>query len=258
MLSLPQISDIDWNNTNNYISKSRLNLWFFCEIKYRKQYVEKCLPRKDTHATSIGTRYHNFMEIFMGVADQYPVEKWMDFIHPDFTDEEVSMLKWSIRREIDRYNENPLYWKPIALEYKIIDHTHNLRGIIDRIDQVDDHTIEILEYKTSKKADKRKLQLEFGFYDLLLDSVEELKGYKRKYTVIYPRLQQAITLKPSRHSTIMGHIDKILSAIENDKFTPTCGFDIHTYTPEYATSFCTLCSLEDIARYNEIVNYRGG
>jgi hypothetical protein len=161
------------------------------------------------------------MELFMAVADKYPTDQWHTFIHPDFTEEEIPMLKWTIDLEIERYKANPELWKPIALEYQIVDHEHKIRGIIDRIDQIDDSTVNIIEYKTSKSHDKAKLQMEFGFYDLLLDAVPELEGYKRKYTVIYPRFQKVIELNPSNVPNEK-RIKDIFDAIENDSFKPAC------------------------------------
>ena len=124
IITLPICTDEEWDGAGNFLSKSRLSLFKFCEIKYRKQYIEKCLPYESSHASSIGLRYHQFMETFMQVAHKYPVDKWMDFIHPDFNEEERPMLEWSIQREIERYNTNPEYFTPIGFEYRIVDHSH--------------------------------------------------------------------------------------------------------------------------------------
>lgn len=241
---LPLVTNEEWNNCNDYISKSRLNLFEFCEIKYRKQYIDHVLPKEDTHATTIGTRYHNFMETFMEVAPKHGTDRWHEFIHPDFTEEEKPMLQWSITREINQHNtygELPV----LATEYRVIDHTNKLRGIIDYIGVLDDETISVVEYKTSKKIYKPKLQLEFGFYDVLLDSIKELEGYKRTYTVINPRLQQAVSFSPSRHTTIMRKLQNLHEAIAKNNFKPLCKGD-------YATTFCDKCSLEEIETYNNI------
>jgi len=256
MITLPVCTDEEWENAGDFLSKSRLSLFQFCGIKYRKQYIEKCLPYESSHASSIGLRYHQFMEIFMAVAHKYPTEQWMSFIHPDFNEEERPMLEWSIKREIERYNANPKYFTPIAFEYRIIDYEHKLRGIIDRIDQDDENTINIIEYKSTQSINKQKLQMEFGFYDILLDCIDELQGMKRIYTVINPRLQKVVSFNPSRRSTIFKKVQAIYDAIENNEFRPACGLDVDTFTLGYATSFCSICSLEEIAEYNGLINYR--
>ena len=255
-ITLPIFTEEDWANSSNYLSKSRLVLMDFCEIKYRKQYIDKCLPYESSHASTIGTRYHEFMELFMAVAHKYPTDKWLSFIHPDFTAEERPMLEWTINLEIERYNDDPELWSPIAMEYQVVDYVDELRGIIDRMDILDESTINVIEYKTTQSINKSKLQLEFGFYDILLDSIEVLKPYKRVYTVINPRLRKVVSFNPSRKSTIQKRIDKIKNAIETNEFKPTCGVNVDTFEVEYATNFCTICSLEEIAMYNKLVNFR--
>lgn len=258
MITLPICTDQTWDDASDCISKSRVSLFEFCPVKYRKQYIEHSLPYESSHASSIGTRYHEFMELFMQVAHKYPTEQWMSFIHPDFNEEERPMLEWSIDHEIERYNETPDYFTPIAFEYRIVDHNHQLRGIIDRIDQIDENSINVIEYKTTQSINKKKLQMEFGFYDILLDSIEEVHDFKRTYTVINPRLRKIVSFNPSRKSTIFKKLQAIYDAIENDDFKPLCGLDVDTFTLGYATNFCTICSLEEIARYNGLVNYRVG
>lgn len=253
---LPDLHDETWDGANNYLSKSRLVLFKFCGIKYRKQYIDKCLPYEESHASTIGLRYHSFMELLMDVAEKYPTEQWYSFIHPDFTEEEVPFLKWSIDIEIERYKNDPEYFKPIGIEYRIVDHVNKIRGIIDRIDQLDDETINVIEYKTTVRIDKPKLQMEFGFYDMLLDSIPELKNYKRKYTIYYPRMEQIVVLNPSRRATIEKKIKAVYDAIESGEFKPNCGINLDTMRLEYSTNFCTLCSLEEIAQYNGLVNYK--
>jgi hypothetical protein len=240
---LPIISDEEWKSGSDYISKSRCALYKFCPLKYRKQYIEKVLPYESTHATTVGTRFHEFAETFIGLYQNYPVSEWGRFIHPDFVEEEREMLNWFIEDEAFRYSCGS---RPIALELRVVDHEHKLRGMIDRIDQVNDEWINVFEYKTSQKVKKPDLSFEFAFYDILLDSIKELEGFKRKHTVIYPRLQKVLEFKPSRRSTVMNRIDQINNSIKNDLFKPSCDHD-------YATYFCSCCTLEEIAYHHEKV-----
>lgn len=250
MTVLPIITDDEWDVGSDYISKSRLSLYKFCPIKYKKQYIDKVLPRDGSHASTVGTRFHEFAELFMQVAKQHDPEKWMSFIHPEFSDEEVPQLTFFINRELQRLRDPETYqWEPIALEYRVVDNNGKIRGIIDRIDLIGEKFIEVIEYKTSQKISKPTLQFEFGFYDMLLDSVKELAGYKRRYIVINPRLEQVVSFTPSRRSTIERKLNNINYVIANDKFVPTCKGD-------YATAFCSICTLEEIALYNGFSNIR--
>jgi hypothetical protein len=188
---------------------------------------------------SIGTRFHEFAEMFYNVAEKYKPSQWKDLIHPDFIDEEKRMLENFINREIIRYNFiNPDYWLPLSTEYKLIDHTNHLRGIIDKIEQIDDNTIAIVEYKTGSKITKRSLQLEFGFYDIILDTIPELEGMRRLYYVYNPRLDDIQYFTPSRRSTIINNLQKVYDAMESNVYHPSC-------TPDFQMN-CTSCTMEEL------------
>jgi len=184
----------------------------------------------------------------MGVADKYPEEKWKSFIHPDFTNEETAMLDWWIDTEIERRKTVGEYWKPLAMEYRAINHGRRIRGIIDRIVQTSEDTIDVGEYKTTQSINKSKLMFEFGFYDVLLENVPELEGFKRTYTVINPRLKQIVSFNPSRLSTIIKKINKINDAIKNNEFKPACKYD-------YVFDWCNICTMEEITQYNGLMNF---
>ena len=246
-MELPILSDKEWDATNDYISKSRCVLFENCGIKYKKQYIDRTIPREGSHASTVGTRFHEFAELFMAVAGEHPVEKWKSFIHPDFTDEERSMLEWWIDYETERL-ETAYQWKPLAMEYRVINHQRKIRGIIDRVLQTGESTIDIGEYKTTQSINKQKLMFEFGFYDVLLENVPELKGMKRTYTVINPRLKQVVSFNPSRLATIIKKINKLNEAIETGKFKPACVHD-------YVYPWCNICSMEEITMYNGITNF---
>lgn len=240
MLVLPYASDDDWKNSSFFMSKSRISQYDMCPLKFKKQYVDKTLGYVDTHATLIGSRFHEFAETFMTHCYKYPPETWHKFIGQEYTQEELPMLNFLIESEKERYERGEF---PIALEYRIVNKELNMRGLIDRIDLVDEDVINVIEYKTSKSFDRRKLMMEFGFYSMLLDSIPELQNYKRKYTVINPRLQEIKEFPPSRNSTIINKINKINECIKTGIWKPVCKKD-------YALSFCDICTLEEIEYYN--------
>lgn len=230
-----------WDDAHSYFSKSRISSYKWCGIKFKKQYVDKTLEYQDTHSTLVGSRYHEFMELFMQEAPKYDPDKWHSFVHKDFTPEEQDLLHWTIDREIERYNRNPDYFEPIALEYKVVDHAHEFRGIIDRIEQFSDNIIDIVEYKTSKSIYKPSLQMEFGFYDIILDCIPELRGFRRRYYVINPRVKDIVYMNPSRKTTIFNKVSEIKSSIANDDFKPTC-------TPKYRMR-CDVCTMEELLEF---------
>lgn len=232
------ISDDAWNAHSHYFSKSRCNSYKFCPIQYKKSYVDKTYVSPPNFAMTLGSRFHEFAETFMAICNKYPVDTWSSFIHPDYTEQEQAMLTWFINKEIDRYNNiDPVYRQPMALEHKVLNHTYNIRGIVDRIDQLDADTIHIIEYKTGKSISKSSLQFEFGFYNLLLENHEDF-NYDMKFTVINPRLQETATFNPSRPSTILNLLDKIH---DDTTFKPRC-------SPKYRVN-CPICTEEELLVY---------
>jgi hypothetical protein len=246
---LPILSDKDWDATNDYVSKSRIQLFEMCNIKYKKQYIDRCIPREGSHASTVGTRFHEFAELFTNIAEKYPEDKWKSFIHPEFTQEETDMLEWYIDYEIERKQTAGEFWKPVAMEFRAINHQRKIRGIIDRVVQTSHDTIDIGEYKTTQSINKQKLMFEFGFYEVLLENIPELKGFKRTYTVINPRLKQVVSFNPSRLATIIKKINKLNDAIKNNEFKPACKYD-------YVFPWCNICTMEEITVYNGLTNIR--
>lgn len=237
------IDDETWKNHDHYVSKSRLGLYKDCQLKFKKQYIDKCIPREENKIMSLGTRFHEFAEVFISNCTFYDPSEWDNFIHPDFTEEEVLGLKWFI--DYTRKHEP----HPLILEGKFINHEHKLRGIIDRIDQFDEY-LDVWEYKRSKRIDKAKLQFEFGFYDLLLSNVDEFKDYKRRYFVMSPITQEVLSFTPSRKSTILNWLQKLNDSIANNDYKPLC-------KDRYALPWCQICSLEEISLYYGGANIRG-
>jgi len=240
MLILRYASDEEWNSASNFVSKSRIGQFNMCPLKYKKQYVDNVVGYEETHATLIGSRFHEFAESFMLNCYKYPTDQWPLFISSDYNEEELPMLNYFINDEIDRYENGEF---PLALEYRLVNENYRMRGLIDRIDLVDEDTINIIEYKTSTSINKQKLMGEFGFYSLLLDAVPELQDYKRKYTIINPRLQVTREMSASRPKTILNKIEKINNCISTGIWKPLC-------KGEYAVHFCDICTLEEIEYYN--------
>ncbi len=232
------ISDDEWNAHSHYFSKSRCNSYKFCPVQYKKMYIDRSYISPPNYAMTLGSRFHEFAETFMQVCHRYPTKTWTSFIHPEYTDQEREMLEWFINGEISRYNTiEPVYRQPMALEYKVLNHEYQIRGIIDRMDKLDEDTLMIIEYKTGKSINKQSLQFEFGFYNLLLENNENF-NYNFKFKVINPRLKETASFLPSRPSTILKLLDKIRSDTE---FKPRC-------TPKFRIN-CQICTDEELLLY---------
>ena len=239
-------SNENWDDYSHYLSKSRLSTFSFCPLQFKKMYIDQETKLAPNYAMSTGTRFHNFAETFFDVAPNYPVDTWEDFIHPDFSPQEQSMIQYFIDQERERlsiFGGDIDKWMPIGCEMKFLDHKNQLRGIIDRIDQIND-LIVIVEYKTGKSIYKPSLQREFGFYKILLQTDDRFKGKDITCCVINPRIGQIEFMSPSRESTIFKAIENLRNAITNDAFPPNC-------TPA-KLAMCGLCnSCEEANLYQD-------
>lgn len=214
-----------WEKYSHFHSKSRLSLYSYCPLKYKKQYIDGIRDDTPNYSLAIGTRFHEFAYEFFPVAQQYDPSEWYSFVHDDFTDYEKRMLNWFIDTEIERLGilDNDMEsWYPIVREEKFINEEYQIRGIIDRIDKISDDAYMIVEYKTSKSIYKPSLQGEFGFYSLLLQGDDRFKDAHFIGCVINPRIQQIEFMSPSRHSTIINRIETLNNAISNMEFKPYC------------------------------------
>lgn len=242
------MDDATWEKYSHYHSKSRLSLYGYCPLKYRKQYIDKVVTESTNYSLAVGTRIHDTFYNFFEVARDYPISQWNDFIHPDLTDYEKSMVEWFIEAEQERLelcgNDFDI-WMPIVREEKFINDEYQIRGIIDRIDQINDDNFLIVEYKTSKSIYKPSLQNEFGFYSLLLQGDERFKDKTFLGCVVNPRLRKVEFMSPSRHSTIIKKLEKLNTSIETMDFNPLC--------TEAKYALCNgLCSIDEANLYKNI------
>lgn len=238
------MDDETWDKYSHYISKSRISTFKFCPMQYKKRYVDGIKDDKPNYSLTVGSRFHNFAETFFDIAYDYETDAWPDFIHEDFSLYEREMLEWFIEQETDRLklmNNDRDLWMPKVREEKFLNHKLQLRGIIDRIDHLGDTNV-IVEYKTSKSIYKPGLQLEFGFYKLLLSEMPQYKDKKLIGCVVNPRLKEIQFMSPSREETVMKIINDLRTSIDTGEFERTCtGVKI---------SVCKLCTLDECGLYN--------
>ncbi|MFA5248423.1 MAG: PD-(D/E)XK nuclease family protein [Dehalococcoidales bacterium] len=241
--------EIDWDSCGDYTSKSRISTYTFCPLQYKKKYVDGIRDTSFNYAMTVGSRFHEFADNFFDFAPIYPKDKWEDFIHSDFNDNERISLSWFINQERERlelFDGDMDLWMPIVRECKIVDPLHKLRGIVDRVDKINDLYI-IVEYKTSKSIYKPSLQREFGFYKILLQADPRFKGKKFLGCVINPRLKQIEFMNPSRESTVEKMIFNLRESVANGIYIPTCS------GAKFA--MCGLCtSCEEANLYQEYKN----
>ena len=217
--------DPEWDSYSHYTSKSALGCFQFCPLQYKKKYIDK-IQAAESYAIAIGKRIHAFMDTFFDEAHKINPADWDMFILPEYTPYEQRMLSWFVNFERNRLfkicDGDFELWEPVAREIKVVNQEYELRGIIDRLDCIDDKMI-IVEYKTTKSIYKPSMMKEFGFYKLLLKDHPLLQGRKIDGgCVINPRVRQVEFMNTSYESTILKALNKFKEAKESGVFNPTC------------------------------------
>jgi len=233
--------------TKQLISKSQVSTYSYCPMQYKFRYVDGI--KSETNPTlAIGSRIHEFYDKFFEVAKEVAPEDWYGLIHPGFSPYEQKMIRCFMDYEwsrLKKFNNNYDLWMPIMRETMVVNEELGLRGIIDRVDKVNDEYI-IVEYKTSKSIYKPSLQKEFGFYKYLLNHTPPYDEWNITLgRVINPRLCQVEYMAPSKESTIVKVLKNLRESKRTGNFERTCSEGKYPY--------CQLCSLDDCGMYDRNV-----
>ncbi len=128
-------------------------------------------------------------------------------------DEIVYRLFWE--HEKHRFLVDPEHWFPLALEFYL--HTSSMRGVIDRVDPIDDHSCCIIEYKPSPSS-SGYLHEELLFYALLATTSKTFKQrFNRTVTQVgcyYYFTGEFITMPVT--SEILMEFSEFFSSIQED------------------------------------------
>ena len=152
------------------LSKTEFTAYMDCPLKFYllKQQNQKCEegPRgKRDHryyAPGLGNGIHWHWKLNQFLKE-YKTDLLVDTPPLDvFKSDPLLALFWDHERH--RLAVDPDYWFPLAFELYL--HTSTMRGIIDRVDPLDDHSCCLVEYKSSRER-SGFLYEELLFYALL-------------------------------------------------------------------------------------------
>jgi len=150
-----------------YLSVSRVNLFEQCPAKYRYKYIEK-LPDRSSYQSATGTFLHKALELFVLeyikskdlrasaqkafiLAKNDPeIQELKDLITPEMTSEVKNWIKEYVVL-LEKYPEKmPSFLQAeTKFSFQIEKTSFVVNGFIDRIDQLSDNTIRVVDYKTT-------------------------------------------------------------------------------------------------------------
>jgi putative RecB family exonuclease len=201
------------------LSPSSFGAFKSCPLAFKFSYLDR-LPQPPSAAASKGTLVHRALELLMlrdgpdrtiGAALEDLGRARVDLAaDPDFTELELTDVEWDgfhadAEVLVHRYFEleDPTTVRPIGLELRLgatVGSVH-LRGIIDRLELVEDDELVITDYKTGAvPGERHELQRLAGVHMYAL-MVEQLLGKRPvRVQLLYLSKPEAIIAIPSDQS----------------------------------------------------------
>ncbi|MFW0862146.1 MAG: ATP-dependent helicase [Candidatus Komeilibacteria bacterium] len=255
----------------NYFSFSQLKAFETCPWQYYYQYILK-VPVRGNHVFSYGKSMHSALQKFYELVQQrsgseqadlfakkakptkgpiVSLKELLELYEESWIDDWYDSKKHMAERKAFGKKQLTEYYNiikdkipvPIALEksfyLKIKDYT--VRGFIDRIDELPDGSIEIIDYKTGKTKDKLTAE---DKEQLLIYQIagEEVLGKKvGKLTFHYldtNKTTSFIGTKEELKKTKVKIVD-LIKKLENTDWAATPGFQ------------CQYCNFKDICDFKQ-------
>jgi RecB family exonuclease len=236
------------------LSATRVNSWLTCGLKYKFSYHSD-LPRKDSIFFKLGKAVHSALEFAGKMYKFEPFSKEEYHLIADrFLEEaakeridEIELLKDGKDMVINKAHDFQFGRKTLSLEKFFRTKTDGgipLIGAIDRIVEIDDNTIGIIDYKTSKFAmsgAELRSDVQLSMYDLVAKIM--YPDYKKRVLVMdYLRSKPVLSYRSDEEREeftkfISQIYQSILDTHEDDlkpslnKFCSNC--DYRSYCPAY-------------------------
>ncbi len=158
------------NNQSKTFSYTQLDTFNLCPLKYKYQYILK-LPTPYSSIVSFGNSIHKTLQVFYQKFKKDPNLKEIDLIniyhknwiplgYSSFLQQQKNKQEGEIilKNFFNLYHKQNIKILDIEKPFKIkILSNIYLTGKIDRVDIINKDEIEIIDYKTGKKPDKKKL-----------------------------------------------------------------------------------------------------
>lgn len=217
----------------NYLSYSRIADFQICPLHYQLKYILK-LPTPPSAARSYGDTIHHTLRDFyrqeqrslsalLELYDQH----WSPLGFKNKAHAKEAYLKGKKQLEKFYQQENWEKIKTIAVEQPFtIKLTNNLKigGRIDRVDRLEDGTLEIIDYKTGQIQDEKDLQrgLQLAIYALAAHHPrvynQPLDKLRVKYYYFDSGEWVELKYSPKELARAKEEILKIRQEIENSNF----------------------------------------
>ncbi len=173
-----------------YLSKSSTETYQLCGLKFSRRYIERVEGKQkvaDKQAAIFGTVIHNVLE------DYFKSEKKLNlfdlfkeyFKNAKVESHELFLTGERLIKDYAANSDNGNKILGLELEFKLfLDNGVPIKGIIDRVDEVDETTLNIVDYKTGYSTPLTEKQL---LNDL------QLSMYNLAIRQLYPKYKRIIS-----------------------------------------------------------------
>lgn len=228
----------------DYLSVSQIETFQSCPLHYKLKYIYK-LPTKASASSSFGISIHNTLKEMLKSENAKKINaKWtLEQFRNNFVEE--GYLNKKHKQEFFKKGENYLLGflrngydpkvKTILLEEKFIlplvsgqldsQTTRQLKigGTVDRVDELPDGRLEIIDYKTGASIPTQKevdTNLQLSFYTLAISSIRKVKPEDIKLSLYYLDTQEKISTTRTVEDLekVKEEILSIRGEIENSDF----------------------------------------
>jgi DNA helicase-2/ATP-dependent DNA helicase PcrA len=196
-----------------YLSVSQIETFQTCPLHYKLKYIYK-LPSPPSASSSFGISIHNTLKEMLNVKN-LNAKSTLEMYKKNFID--IGYMNKKHKEEFFKKGETYLLGflkngydkkvKTILLEekftlplqgtrHKAIGNSLKIGGTIDRVDELPDGRVEIIDYKTGaniptqKEVDK---DLQLSFYALAMSSIKKIKPEDIKLSLYYLDTQEKIS-----------------------------------------------------------------
>ncbi|HDP69407.1 MAG TPA: DUF2800 domain-containing protein [Actinobacteria bacterium] len=237
------------------LSYSSISTYQNCPLSYKFAYVDK-LPRKKTPALSFGRAIHTALYDFYNVPTPNPPsfenilsslqKKWSSAGYSSKA-EEKTYQEYAEKVLKNFYDSNfEKFSLPIALEHKFsIELDVNLpsikpcilTGIIDKVEKTESGSLEIIDYKTSRKLpsqSKIDQDLQLSIYYLAAKKIWSIEPEMLTFYFVVPGIKMSTARNDDDVIKTNRLIAKTAESINKENFEPTenalcpwCDFQAH-------------------------------
>ena len=229
------------------LSYSSISMYTNCPLSYKFAYVDR-LPRKKSPALSFGSSIHDALKVFYSVPTPSAptLDELLNFLKSNWKNEgyedkvkENSYFDHALKVLTQFYYSNVEdFYLPLATEYRFELNLNGITliGVIDRVDKKHDGSLEIIDYKTSRKLPAQSRvdnDMQLSIYHLAVENLWNVAPEKLTFYFLLPDIKLSTKRTKDQTKETINFITKTNNDILEKKFQakqnplcPWCDYQI--------------------------------